>query len=126
MVKGGNFIVEGRPWYPVGINYWPLYVSGLETDVYGRGWLDPAYYDPAEIERDLDRMNTLGINMVSIQLGDLRGQSNLLDFLRRCRRHGVRVNGFLNGASPIAYNESEVAEFLLAGKLAQNPALVCL
>ena len=35
----------------------------------------------------------------------------------------MRVNGFLAGASPIAFNEPEVAEFLRAGKLAQNPVL---
>ena len=33
-VKDGNFVVEGQPWYPVGGNYWPLYVSGLEPVSY--------------------------------------------------------------------------------------------
>ena len=104
-MKEANFVVDGKPWYPVGINYWPLYVSGLDTEAYSLGWFDPACYDPEEIERDLQRMKALGINMVSGPLGDLEDQPNLLDFLRRCRHHGVRVNGFLNRASPIGFNE---------------------
>jgi hypothetical protein len=122
-VKDSRFVVDGKPWYPVGINYWALYVAGLEPSTYGLGWLDPGAYDPEEVERDLQLMNALGINMVSITLGDMRSQPNLLDFLRRCRNHGVRVNGFLNGASPIGFNEAEVARFLEAGRLAHDPTI---
>jgi hypothetical protein len=122
-VKDGNFMVHGKPWYPIGINYWSLYVSGLEPDDYGRGWFDPAFYDPDEVELDLERMQALGINMVSIQLDGLKSQRNLLDFLRRCKRHDIRVNGFLGGASPIGFREEQVAEFLKAGDLVSNPVL---
>ncbi len=122
-VRDGNFVVQGKPWYPIGINYWALYVSGLDPHDYNGGWFNPAFYDPEEVELDLQRMKALGIDMVSIQLGHPNSQRNLLDFLRRCRRYGVRVNGFLGGASPIGFNETEVKEFLRAGKLVENPVL---
>ena len=122
-VKNGDFWVNGRKWYPVGINYWALYVSGLEPSDYGGGWFNPAYYDPEEVERDLALMQKLGMNMVSIQMGPPEWQRNLLDFLRRCKRYGVRVNGFLGDASPIGFNEEKVAEYLRAGRLTENPVL---
>ncbi len=124
-VRGGEFVVgeKDKVWRPVGINYWPLYVSGMDPGDYSAGWLRPAYYDPREIERDLALMEQLGLNMVSIQMGDLDGVSNLEDFLRRCGRHGIRVNGFLPGASPLGFDEARVKEFLRAAHLVTNPVL---
>ncbi|NOY82872.1 MAG: hypothetical protein GXP31_17885 [Kiritimatiellaeota bacterium] len=122
-VRGSEFVVGGKVWRPVGINYWPLYVSGMDPGDYSAGWLRPAYYDPQEIERDLALMERLGMNMVSIQLGGLDGVSNLEDFLRRCGRHGIRVNGFLPGASPLAFDEAQVKEFLRRSHLVANPVL---
>lgn len=122
-VKDGNFVAGGKAWYPVGVNYWPLYVAGLEPDTYGPSWLAPSAYDPEEVERDLALMNELGIDMVSVQLGDLRELPNLLDFLRRCGNHGVRVNGFLGGASPVDFHEEQVARYVRAGELDRNPTL---
>jgi len=122
-VDGDRFVRKGRTWTPVGVNYWPLYVSGLEPSDYTAGWLKPAYYDPIEIERDLALMNELGINMVSIQLGGPESAANLIDFLRRCGEHGILVNGFLGGASPIRFNEDAVQAELEAARLVDNPVL---
>ena len=122
-VKGSDFFLRGKPWYPVGVNFWTLYVSGLEPDDYWRGWLYPGFYDPEEVERDLERMTALGMNMVSIQLGDQGNLRNLLDFLRRCRAHDVKVFGFLGPASPLGFDHAKVAQFISAGRLAENPAL---
>lgn len=121
--RDNNFMLRGRAWYPVGINYWPLYVSGMDGGDYRLGWLMPGYYDPEEVDKDLQRMTRLGMNMVSIQMEGPPAQRNLLDFLRRCATHGIHVNGFLTGASPIGFNESEVADFIRAGRLDQNSTL---
>ena len=67
-VKGNQFYLGDRPWYPVGINYWPLYVSGMQQDDFWSGWLQQRYYDPELVEEDLQRMTALGINLVSIQV----------------------------------------------------------
>ncbi len=122
-VRGADFIVNGRKWYPVGINFWALYVSGLEPGDYHKGWLHPAFYDPEEAELDLQRMAALGINMVSIQLGGAENVPNLLDFMRRCRRHDVRINGYLGGASPLGFDEAAVRAVVEGGRLAENPVL---
>jgi len=122
-VSGHRFLRNGRPWNPVGVNYWPLYVSGMEPNDYRSGWLKPAYYDPVEIERDLRLMNELGINMVSIQLNSIECAPNLVDFLRRCGEHDILVNGFLGSASPIAFDEDAVRAELEAARLVDNTVL---
>ena len=75
------------------------------------------------MERDLERLKALGMNMVSIQMGDLAGARNLADFLRRCRKHGIWVNGFIGTASPIAFDEAATAALIRAARLDENPAL---
>ena len=33
-VKDGDFWLEGKKWYPVGVNYWPRYAIALEQEDY--------------------------------------------------------------------------------------------
>ena len=122
-VRGNDFYLEGEKWYPVGINYWPLYVAGMRPEDYWAGWLEPRFYDPALVEKDLQRMEELGMNMVSIQLGDESCIRNALDFLRRCERHGIKVMGFLNGATPHNFRRGKVASYLEASRMKINPTL---
>jgi hypothetical protein len=122
-VNGGDFRLRGKKWYPVGINFWPLYVSGSEPGDYNLGWLAPGFYDPEETERDLERMAAVGINMVSIQLGPRENIPNLLDFLRRCRKYDIKVNGFMGLASPLDFNEKELGAFIEEARLSENPVL---
>lgn len=122
-VKGSDFLLHGAQWYPVGVNFWPLYVSGSEPGDYSLGWLSPGFYQPDEVEADLNRMEVLGINMVSIQLGRPDNIRNLLDFLRRCRRHHIRVNGFLATASPLKFDEAGTRDFLQRARLVANSTL---
>lgn len=122
-VREGQFVLRGEPWYPVGVNYWPLYVSGLDAPDYWAGWLDSRFYEPDLAEEDLVRMQALGMNMVSIQAPDLRFHRNLLDFLRRCDRHGVKVNLFLGLASPLAYHEDALRTYVDTARLRENTAV---
>ena len=119
-VAAGQFVLRGKPWYPVGVNYWPLYVSGMDVDDYWAGWLDPRFYDPELVELDLARLEALGINMVSISSHGLSFHRNLLDFLRRCGPHGIKVNLFLGLASPIAYQEEALRTYLETTRLKDN------
>nr|MDQ2731245.1 beta-galactosidase [Armatimonadota bacterium] len=122
-VHGSDFILHGQQWNPVGVNFWPLSSSGLEPGDYRNHWLAHGFYDPDEVDRDLDRVKALGMNMVSIQMGGVENIRNTLDFLRRCDRHGLKVNGFLNGASPLDFNEKEAGDIIRAGHLDRNSTL---
>lgn len=138
-VKGSDFYCQGKKWYPYGINYWPSYIAGWDGDAYWGKWLAPGYYSPDGIDADLARMQQVGLNMASIQLhpntagddshmlepGYIR---NLLDFLRRCGEHHIKVNGFLPHASPLnmagdSFNEQVVASYIGQANLANNPVL---
>jgi hypothetical protein len=122
-VREGRFVLQGRPWYPVGVNYWPLYVSGMDAADFWAGWLDQRFYDPDLVERDLARLEALGATMVSISAYDIRFHRNLLDFLRRCAPHGLKVNLFMGLASPIAYQEEALRTYLETTRLKDNPTV---
>ncbi len=122
-VADGDFRLRGKRWHPVGVNFWPRYVAGLEAKDFGASWLTRGYYDPEEVERDLATMAGLGITMASIQLPGAVHMRNAVDFLRRCERHGIKVNAYLGAASPLDFRERAVRETIEAGQLRDDPAL---
>jgi len=121
--RAGDFWIGGKQWYPVGVNFWPLYVSGMDEADYWAGWLRDAYYSPALVERDLAQLEDMGVNLVSIQTPPPADYRNLLDFLRRCAKHGIRANLYMGQASPLAFNEKELKGYLESAKLPGNPTV---
>jgi hypothetical protein len=136
-VRDGDFWLEGRKWYPVGVNYWPRYAIALEQEDYVFHWLTPGFYNPEEVERDLRQLESLGANFVAIRAHHQNDRRTVLDFLRRCRNHGIRVFLFVQShvitddphyfqgiMMPFHFQENEVAEFIRATRLAENPTLM--
>lgn len=119
----GDFWLHGEKWYPVGMNYWPLYVGGMDADDYGAGWLRDRYYEPTLVERDLVQMQDMGINMVSIQSPPLEYYRNLLDFSRRCANHDIRINLYCGLASPLAFNDAALQEYLETVRVPGNATI---
>jgi hypothetical protein len=132
-VKDGHFVVlvprpsspvpEEKRWFAFGINYWPRYVAGKEQSDYWRHWLDPTNYDPELVEQDLLTLREIGMNCVSIQYTDLRQAMPLRDFLRRCHKHGIKVNLFIAGAHPLHFQPDLVRKLIEAADLANQPSL---
>lgn len=122
-VKDDNFMLRGKPWYPVGVNFWPRYIAGMAHKDFWAGWMRGEYYSPSLVEKDLAHLAEMGGTMISIQAPTVQHIRNLLDVLRRCRAHGIYVNLFVPWASPLDFRESEGAEFLAAGHLTGNSAL---
>lgn len=136
-VKDGDFWLEGRKWYPVGVNYWPRYAIALEQEDFTFHWLSPGFYNPEEVERDLRQLESLGANFVAIRIHHQNDRRTVLDFLRRCRNHGIRVFVFVAShvitdephyfqglMMPHHFQEKDVAEFIRATRLAENPTLM--
>ena len=119
-VRDGDFWLGGKKWYPVGVNYWPLYVSGMDHSDYGLGWLRDQTYAPMLVESDLAQLQDMGVNMVSIQSPPPAEYRNLLDFLRQCATHDIRVNLYVGQASPLAFNDAELKAFLESSRLPGN------
>ncbi|HEY4361074.1 MAG TPA: choice-of-anchor D domain-containing protein [Bryobacteraceae bacterium] len=96
-VVNGAFVAGGRHVYLRGVNYWPRYTSGQDFAVFnGQSWLEAGQYDPDLIEADLTEIAGLGFNLLNIQFSDLEGfwaqeGRDLIDFLERCRNHGIWV-----------------------------------
>lgn len=89
----GHFALDGRRWRVNGVNYMPSSGIAQEDSALFEQWLSAAAYDPAVVERDLTHIEGLGLNAISVFLyGESTPAQNLLDLLRRCRAHHLRVN----------------------------------
>ena len=133
----GDFWLEGRKWYPVGVNYWPRHSIALEQEDYVYHWLTPGFYNPEEVERDLQQLESMGATFVAIRAHHQNDRRTVLDFLRRCRNHGLRAFLFVQShvitddphyfqglMMPYHFQEKDVAEFISATRLAENPTLM--
>ncbi len=89
VASGVYSTVAGRQVFLQGVNYWPRYTVALETGRFNQAWLEPQNYDPDIIEADLTLLSSLNFNMVSILYQASSEARSLLDFLDRCRRHGI-------------------------------------
>jgi hypothetical protein len=128
-VEGSNFRLGGKPWYMLGINYRPSSMAG--NSLLGQSTRRESY-DPVIIERDLAWMESAGINMLSaIQAlipddpdapGAYRDQ---LDFLNRCRNHGMKVFYFLPWGNPMAGADVEkIKKHIEAAGIKDHPAIL--
>ena len=76
---------------------------------------------------DLATLQSLGVNLVSIQYARAKEAPQLRDFITRCGRHGIKVNVFLSGAHPLHPSpvdnlaERPLMELLRAADLRGNP-----
>ncbi len=120
-VRDGDFYLHGQKWYAHGTNYMPSSEIGIEDGEYFEYWLDPQPYDPVVIQRDLQRVKAMGMNMVSIFCYYRSLQSrNLLDILTRCRRLGLMVNLSLRPGTPLDFRWEEMKALIEAYRLAEN------
>ncbi len=136
-VQGGDFRLEGKPWYPVGVNYWPRYAIGLECADYVYHWLTPGFYNPEQVERDLAQLESLGANFLAIRVHAENDRRTILDFLRRAGHHGMRVFVFVSThvitddphyfqgiMMPFHFQLEAVDDFIRSTRLADNPTLM--
>lgn len=121
----GRFMLDGKPWFAYGINYMP--VSGLAQEngqIYEFFFSRPSY-DPVHFDEDLKRIKELGFNAVSVFIyyDDLESM-NLLDFLVRAEKYGLKVNlAIKNIGAPRGFSASQVKDILTTYRLAENDAL---
>ncbi|MCL6628759.1 MAG: hypothetical protein K6U00_04060 [Armatimonadetes bacterium] len=104
-IRGGDFVLDGKRWRPHGVNYMPSSGIGTEDKEYFEHWLCARSYDPEVIERDLKHIEAMGFNAVSIFI-DRRCMEaqNLLDFLRRLERFGLKANLSLRPSMPMDFD----------------------
>jgi uncharacterized protein YjdB len=124
-VKDGHFTLNGQPWFAYGLNYMPESGLGQENSDLYEHYLSAASYDPALIDEDLNRIHELGFNMVSafIYYDELQNM-NLLDFLARAEKYGLKVNlGIRNLAEPKRFSPGQVRDIVTTYKLSENDTM---
>lgn len=120
-VTNGQFMLHGKPWRAHGVNYMPASGIGIEDGPYFEHWIGKQAYDPEVIDRDLRRVQAMGMNMVSIFCYyESLGSRNLLDILWRCRKLGLMVNLSLRPGTPLDFRWEEMKALIDAYRLAEN------
>ncbi len=122
-VKDGHFVYQNKRWFALGVNYWPKTVIGEVTTGLNQVWLDPSAYDPVSVESDLVLLQKLGFNCVSISYTQVSQALSLMDFLRRCKNHDIKVNLAVAGAHPFAYDPNLLKQLLNTADLKDQAAL---
>ncbi len=122
-VQDGRFVLDGRPWYPVGLNFWPSNSAGQNVVVYRRHWLSKGIYDPLVVERDLRLLADLGLNAIAIQYHRPDQADGLNDLLRRCDRYGIKVHTYLPGFDAVGWKPQTGIELIKSARLSQAEAL---
>ncbi|MBQ8510941.1 MAG: beta-galactosidase [Clostridia bacterium] len=127
-VKDDYFMLEGKPWYMAGINYWSTYSPSREKRYYWMGLFDRSNYDPVNVEDDLACMERLGLNCVltRVDFTDFhRVVHGLRDFLIRCERHHIRVWLAFTKATASKFYSPEAVEYILSlVHVAGNPTVM--
>ena len=127
-VEGSHFVLGGKRWHMLGINYRPASQGGRPT----LSMFERALYDPVVIERDLTWLESMGINTLSAIFApvppdpDAPGAyRDLHDFLERCRRHGIKVFYFLPWGNPLPKaNVDAIKRHIEAAGIKDHPAIL--
>lgn len=125
--KDRKFFRNGQEWRAFGVNYMPT--SGMAaTDAEEfEMFIEDRSYDPEIVEHDLARIEQLGMNMISAFVyASSAEKANVLDLLRRARRHHLMVNlGLRPAAKPPLPPSRKVFEALIpAFRLAEKDEIM--
>lgn len=120
-VDGGDFVLNGKKWYPLGINYFPRYSPAQEVFLDMLRWLSPAQYNPLIVEQDLKLVQGLGMNMLSISYIKPDESGALIDFMARAERRGIKINVYVPGLHPIWRDFPTADTMIKAANLYRSP-----
>jgi hypothetical protein len=122
---GPRLTLRKRPVFLLGLHYHPgAGPAGSESA--SRHWLDCARFDPAVVNRDLDRIRQVGINAVSITYRDERQAPQLAFFIHEAQRRGVWVYLALSHLDPLSPDFEKAEKMIQAAGLSSQPQVFAL
>ena len=123
-IKDGDFMLDGKPWKPHGVNYMPSSGIGTEDGEYFEHYLSTGSYDPEVFQRDLEHIKDLGYTAVSIFIysGHEKAQ-NLVDLLRRLENLGLKANLSLRPGTPMDFNWPQIGDIIKNSRLNENDTI---
>ncbi|MDH7481283.1 MAG: hypothetical protein QHH26_04795 [Armatimonadota bacterium] len=123
-IKGDQFIYKGKPWYSLGINYRPIYVAAMESGPFWEHWCHPNQYDAEIVEIELDLMNKIGLNTVSlIYENPVEIPYAFVDFMERAHKHGIKCHVYIAGLEPLWPKPEKALELIKKARLWERPAM---
>ncbi|MHB1457776.1 MAG: hypothetical protein ACYC0V_12780 [Armatimonadota bacterium] len=122
ITKGNDFYLDGKKWYPIGINYWPRSSNGCENGEDSLFWLSPERYDPVLVEEDLAIIEKLKMNVVSITYYNEAQSRPLMDFLQRAKKHNIKVHIWLPGLHPLSHDFELANKMITSAHLPESTA----
>ncbi|HOX40179.1 MAG TPA: beta-galactosidase [Candidatus Brocadiia bacterium] len=126
-MKDGEFVRDGKPFYPYGSNYMPSSGIGTEDGEYFEHWVGARAYDPEIIQRDIDAQVRLGANAAAvfchIQSAD---DQNVVDLLMRMERAGMMANLSIRPGTPLAFEWAQWKRILERNRIAENDNVMSL
>ena len=93
--NGSFATAAGGALFLQGVNYQPRYAVALEPPRSNQNFLTPQNYDPDLVEADLALLASQNFNLVSFQYTGPEQARALVDFLDRCRNHGIWANIYI-------------------------------
>lgn len=98
-VKGDNFYLNNKVWYPYGTAYYPNYYSGLEFEKFKLSWINPGTYDADITDYEFSVLKDLNLNFVMIGFSDGMPDTfkirALHDMLYRLKSYDMKANIYL-------------------------------
>ena len=119
--SGPLFAIAGRPLSFLGVNYWPHNATGYAPGEFHRHWLDPAFFDPVQVVRDLDRLREAGVNALSIQYLHEEEAPQLRYVIEEARQHRMWVHLFVSHLQPLDQDLAAAERLIRAADLANLP-----
>jgi hypothetical protein len=120
---GAFFAYRGKPLVLNGVNYWPLSHNGKAPGEFAPHWLEPSWFDPAIISHDLDQLQRLNINAVSIQYHEVSQAPQLRWFVNACRLRGIWVHCFIGYLQPLDQDLAKAEALIRAADIPNLPGL---
>ncbi|MHB1001354.1 MAG: hypothetical protein ACYC27_19110 [Armatimonadota bacterium] len=122
-LEGKDFYLGDDKWYPHGMNFWPLYVSGSEDPKDALHWFQPGNYDPEAIEEELILAEELKMNILSIAVYDDTQARPLMDFMARASKHGQQIHLNIGCIKPAGSDFDAARRLMEASRLHNSPAM---
>jgi len=124
--RGPRFAYQGRPLFPLGLNYQPLSTSGKLPTEWNPYWLNPGVFDPVLINRDLNLLQEAGINIVSIQYTEENQAPQLRYFIEEAQKRRIWVHLFIPHLNPIHPDLNAAKKLFDTAGLAQKHSIFAL
>ncbi len=120
---GPGFRFGHQPAFLLGGDYEPARADREPFFPGRRGWLDPAWFDPETIRRDLECLSQTGVNALYLTCRSEAEIPQLRFVLDECARRKIGVILHLTALQPRAPQLERAAQWCAAARLATEPAV---